>query len=115
MPSKRIWLWLALSLSLPVAVALFEIGRLPFYSLAPVPEGRLGLALQVLSYQRISCAHAYLFDYSEGSITLQCRDRDATRYTVFRREPCSETLGCRWFSMLCMHVSKHQPPVDTPT
>lgn len=112
MPSRRRWLWL--TLLLPLTVGLFEAGRLPFYSLAPVPEDRLKWALQVLAYRRISCAHAYLSDYSEGSIALQCRDREATQYTVFGQEPCSETLGCRWFSVLCWNTAKNRPRAGAP-
>lgn len=115
MPSKQVWLLLALSLSLPVAVGLFEMGRLLFYSVLPAPEERLERALQILAYQRIPCPHAHVFDFSETSVTLQCRNREATQYLVYGLEPCSETWGCRWFSILCMYVEKSQPRVDSPT
>jgi hypothetical protein len=111
---KRRWLWS--SLLVPILVVSVELGRVLLYSsLTPVPEDRLQRALLILAYQDVSCPNAYLFDYAEGSITLQCRDRDATRYTVYGLEPCSETLECRWFWMLCMYAWKHEPRFDTPT
>jgi hypothetical protein len=101
--------WLTLAATIPAAVGLLVVGRMWFYSQVPVHEDRVAYALRVLAYNRISCPEASLSDYSEGSTTLQCRDQEATRYHVFSIEPCSETLGCRWFQVLCSYVSKLTP------
>jgi hypothetical protein len=110
MRRERHWLWTALLL--PIFLGVFELGRLVFYSLAPVPEDRLRRALHIVAYQRISCAHARVFDYSETSVTLQCLDREAAQYTIWGQEPCSQTWGCVLFWMLCMYVEKSQRRVD---
>jgi hypothetical protein len=115
MPSQRIWPWVALSLALAAAAGTLAAGRLLLHSLAPLPEDHLQRALHVLAYQRVPCPQATLADYAEGSVTVQCRDQDATQYTVFAQEHCSETWECRWFWILCMHISKRQPRLDAPT
>jgi hypothetical protein len=98
--------WLALAIAVPAVLGLFAIHRPLFYSFLPPYENRVASAQHVLAYHQLSCPGAYLFASSEGSITLQCNDPGATRYRVSGMLPCTETVGCRWFDILCWVVEK---------
>jgi hypothetical protein len=113
MRSRRHWVWLCLlALVLLAAGGGTATGRLLLYSIAPLPDDPVNRAIRILAYHRISCPGAHRpegYGYGEGTTTLQCADADRSRYVVAAQLPCSQTPGCRWFTLLCWAVRKDSP------